>query len=359
VATDQPSRPWVQRARGLVLGMALGDGLTWAGNRSAAGGVLRCSCSMQLLAFTLEGLIRASVRWSHKGICHPPSVVWFAYRRWAALQRIPLAPGAFPTKPDVLNGWLATVTLLGERRGSAPATVAALTRTGMGTPDKPSTTSRGAHAAVRGLVVGMLGWPVAGGHWTSEQVAQLGREVGALTHGDRRGYDAAALAALLAAACGQTGGLGPAVERTVDEAPAQDIDPRLVEAMLQGWRSSRQEPADAARLRRLVPDRSAQSAIAGGVYAATSFDEAGDAAEPFGLLSRSGVSGEAAAFAGALIGAVRGVDGLPADRVSRLELAWVLDTLATDLITELTEHPSGSEYDPATDPRWWSRYPGW
>ena len=45
-----------------------------------------------------------------------------------------------------------------------------------------------------------------------------------------------------------------------------------------------------------------------------------------------------------------GVFALPVDLVSRLELAWVADVLAQDLISEFVDSPSGSEYEPAADP---------
>jgi hypothetical protein len=59
----------------------------------------------QLTLFTAEGLIRASVRQRSKGICHPPSVVWRAYRRWLATQQ----SAARPPDPD---GWLAAQPVL-------------------------------------------------------------------------------------------------------------------------------------------------------------------------------------------------------------------------------------------------------
>jgi hypothetical protein len=36
--------------------------------------------------FTVEGLIRAHVRDTLRGICHPPSVVHHAYLRWLVIQ---------------------------------------------------------------------------------------------------------------------------------------------------------------------------------------------------------------------------------------------------------------------------------
>ncbi|MFJ7096509.1 hypothetical protein ACIQWL_40770 [Streptomyces mirabilis] len=55
-------------------------------------------------------------------------------------------------------------------------------------------------------------------------------------------------------------------------------------------------------------------------------------------------------MAGALLGAAHGAEALPVGLVSRHELAWVLDTLARDLVAQLTDSPSGSEYTTGWDP---------
>ncbi len=179
-------------ARGLLLGLALGD--TWGAARGAppSTGVLRAAVATQLACFTAEGLIRASVRGSHKGICHPPSVVWHAYCRWAAVQGV--EPEAMRRRwgsgtgegrwPD---GWLARVPALAERRGSAPATVAALAGGRQGTADRPATGSRGWHALARTLPVAAFR-PAADGRTG----ARLSCELAALTHGDPAAQAAAA-----------------------------------------------------------------------------------------------------------------------------------------------------------------------
>ncbi|MGW3248242.1 hypothetical protein [Streptomyces sp. NPDC001070] len=66
-----------------------------------------------------------------------------------------------------------------------------------------------------------------------------------------------------------------------------------------------------------------------------------------------------ACMTGALLGAAHGAQALPVDLVSRHELAWVLDTLARDLVAQFSDSPSGSEYVPGWDPHRWDRYPGW
>ena len=54
-----------EKMRGLMLGLALGDAV---GGQPPPPGVLRSGVATQLACFTIEGLVRASMRMSHKGI---------------------------------------------------------------------------------------------------------------------------------------------------------------------------------------------------------------------------------------------------------------------------------------------------
>jgi len=79
----------------------------------------------------------------------------------------------------------------------------------------------------------------------------------------------------------------------------------------------------------------AETAMMGGVYTAISFPEPGDLLEALGFAARLPRGRGAVAVAGALLGAVHGVHALPVELVSRLELNWVLDTLACDVVDEV------------------------
>jgi hypothetical protein len=50
---------------------------------------------------------------------------------------------------------------------------------------------------------------------------------------------------------------------------------------------------------------------------------------------------------------------LPVDWLSRAELVWIADTLARDMILQITDKPSGDGYTTGSDPYWWNRYAGW
>jgi ADP-ribosylglycohydrolase len=325
--------------RGGLLGLMLGDALGAAGQPGS--GILAATCAGQLACFTAEGLIRASVRFNHKGTCHPPSVVWHAYTRWAALQGV---TGIKRWRTDDWpDGWLAHVPALRTRHGTAPATLAALQGHTMGTPDKPVGTSLGAHALTRTLPVGLTAW------WLAEPT-RIAREIAATTH---------ALAAADIAALGTTILLnlaqGHPLDQALDHAQSEGADRVLNSA----FSSARSHPADTAVMRQLAPDARASSALAAGIYVAASFPHPAQVRDALLFAADARDGRHVAAVTGALLGTAHGADALPVDLVSRLELAWVADVLAHDMVSEFTDSPSGTEYSPATDPTRWNRYPGW
>ncbi|QTE02154.1 ADP-ribosylglycohydrolase family protein [Streptomyces cyanogenus] len=354
------------RVRGLMLGLALGDTVGGARGEPPAAGPLRAGVSTQLACFTAEGVVRAMVRGQHKGICHPPGVVLHAYCRWAALQgieeeRMRRRWVPYPSDRPWPDGWLAGVPALAERRGSAPATVTALSR--IEDPhSRIATPSRGCHALTRTLPVA-----VAGPHW-SEQAG----EFAALTHGDPAARSAAVQAAVLlqhALTAPRPDGPGDPAEhlaRTALEtgiaalpagpAPGSDGEQERLHA---AFRSALDRPAEPALLARLAPEASAPSALLGGLYTAASFPGRDRFRAALEFAAGAPDPGSVACVTGALLGAVHGAEALPVDLVSRHELGWVLDTLARDLLAQIEDSPGGSEYVPGWDPHWWDRYPGW
>ena len=347
------------RVRGMLLGMALGETLGTFRGEPPSGGPLRAGVATQLACFTVEGSIRALVRGKHKGICHPPSVLWHAYSRWAVLQNIERdrirarwasSAGEWP------DGWLARVPALAERRGSAPATVAALTKIEQGTVERPTTGSRGWHALARTLPVAVVGTG-------SSAPGRLhrARETAALTHGDPAAQSAAAHGVRLAWECLEGEKVRDALEagisalRADDSSSTRDEHRQLAAAL----RAAVDRPADAEQLALLAPDATAPSALMGGLYAAASFPLRAQIGEALRLAAGAPDGEAVACVTGALLGSVYGIEALPVDLVSRHELAWVLDALARDLLTEIHDSPSGSEYVAGWDPYWWERYPGW
>src|SRR5437588_6973141 len=81
----------------------------------------------QMTMFTAEGLIRAWVRGALKGVCHPPSVVHYAYLRWLKTQGgSPKLPYGDPMEMD---GWLIKQPELWSRRAPGNTCLSALKST--------------------------------------------------------------------------------------------------------------------------------------------------------------------------------------------------------------------------------------
>ncbi|MEE6263072.1 ADP-ribosylglycohydrolase family protein [Plantactinospora sonchi] len=359
----------LSKTRGCVLGLVLGDALGGTGGGVPISGAVPATSAGQLVCFTVEGLIRFSVRGSHRGISGLPGVVWHTYHRWGALQGVKdIKRWRDREWPD---GWLADLSILGHGRGTAPAIAAALQGGEMGTVKKPVGTSTDAYGLILGLPVGVM--CLREPAWRGEFAA----DVAALTHGPEV-IEAARLAATivfqLTVEPEQTRDPAesprparrpespvdiPAAVRAALEACAEQADSAAGQALEQALSAAASRPADPAELARLVPDDRAVSALAGGVYVASSLRDPHGIFDALLLAASVGQGGHAARVAGALLGTAFGADLLPANRIARLELAWVADTLARDLLTERLESPSGDEYDDGPDPHWYRRYPGW
>lgn len=291
----------------MMLGLLLGDAYDdLDADPGRAGG----TCLAQLACFTLEGLIRASVRMNHKGICHPPSVVWHAWCRWAHLQglghsfaqRWAVGAGTWP------DGWLSQVGPLAQRRGSAPATVAALQRSPE-VPERPYGDSAGHHALTRTLPLSIFG------HIADLSV--LGPDLVRLTHGN--------------------------VDAALQTAEAVDKLAALLAGSEVDWATSSEGPRGTAG--HAYREGLSAAARTGGIR------EAIDAASAHGR--------GAATVAGAFAGARWGVSSLSSSSLHALEIGWVADRLGRDAYLEVMGSPGGDGYSDAEDPTWWSRYPGW
>lgn len=346
---------WGDRVRGLVLGLALGDSVGSARGELPSAGPLRAGVTTQLAAFTIDGVVRAVMRSLHKGICHPPSVVWHAYCRWAALQGID--PEAMRRRWDSgteqpwPDGWLAQVPALGERRGNAPATVAALRNLEQGTVEKPTTRSRGCHALTRTLPLAAMSYQDLG------YLTEFARDVAALTHGDPQAHAATCVGAHLAAQALTAETVDRAVNATFTVAGAE-LDAGVMMGVDHAQQAAAKHPRQTDWLRQLAPDATAASALLGGVYVALSYPGPGEAMEALAFASTAPDPDSVAAVTGAILGALHGADAWPVALLSRHELVWVLDTLARDLVLQLTDNPGGAEYEQPRDPHWWDRYPG-
>jgi ADP-ribosylglycohydrolase len=316
----------LSRVRGLLLGLALGDALTRPDQPGS--GPLLGTTTTQLACFTTEGLIRAMVRADHRGLGPAPVVLFFAYRRWALGQGIPIPRPAQP------SGWLHRVPALAERRGDAPAVVAALQAARDPVPGPAPATSSGHHALSPRLPLAAVAAPA---DWT--------RKVVLATHGNPDAVQAAVAGVELARAVLGSGSVHDAL-RAMPEP--------LLDEVRAGYRAG----YPAAYRAGLAPDHSAVSALRGGAALAAACAGPDAIAQTLSAACALPVPGAVGPFAGALLGAAHGAEALPVELVARLELGWAVDTLARDLVAQVEDRPGGSGYQQPADRNWWARYPG-
>jgi ADP-ribosylglycohydrolase len=144
----------------------------------------------QMTLFTAEGLLRATMRMSERGICHPPSVVHHAYLRWLLTQH------ERPTHHVEIrtDGWLFGVQSLHRRRAPGNTCLAALRAAeDWGVPQVASNTSKGSGGVMRIAPVGLFGE-------SDEVLFTVAADIARLTHGHPSGFLAPGYLAVVVAA---------------------------------------------------------------------------------------------------------------------------------------------------------------
>lgn len=293
----------------------------------------------QMTLFTAEGLLRATMRMSERGICHPPSVVHHAYLRWLLTQK------ERPKRPiDIrTDGWLFGVRALHHRRAPGNTCLAALRDAeGWGAPAVARNASKGCGGLMRAAPVGLF-------QERDETLFDVAVETARLTHGHpsgslTAGYLAVAIAALLR---------GDPLVRALDSADEQ----------LNG-REGYEEVANALAAGRALAARGQPrpedlETLGGGWVA----DEALAISVCCALAARhfvggvvlaanhSGDSDSTAAITGNLLGAQFGERAIPTGWLNKLELRNEITQIADDVHAAWTGAISIDAY--------WDRYPGY
>jgi ADP-ribosylglycohydrolase len=329
---DPPS--YRDRVRGSLLGGAVGDALGAGvefstiseirqqhgpagvtGFTPAYGHAAPITDDTQLTLFTAEGLIRASVR-ADRGVCHPPTVMWFAYQRWLSTQ------GEQPPVSMPSSGWLVRQPVLHARRAPGNAVLAGLRSGRMGTVDDPENPqSKGCGAVMRSAPFGWL-------RWSEDRTWSLAIECAVLTHGHPSGFLSAAAFALIIRRLLDGVPLAEAVAAARDRLRAEDERGRETERALAGAMEAAGRGAPTPeRVAELGGGWVGEEALAIAVYCALAAPTVERAL--LAAVNHSGDSDSTGAICGNLLGAEYGDLALP--------LHWVADVEGRGLLLEVAE----------------------
>jgi ADP-ribosylglycohydrolase len=355
----------LNRFRGCLLGGAVGDALgapvefeTLAAIRARFGpagidemvdgawprGAITDDTQMSL--FTAEGLLRADVRGSLKGVCYPPDCVRNAYTRWLLTQADPVDKRRL--EEFHVDGWLISVPELFARRAPGNTCVTSLRSERFGTVEEPLNHSKGCGGVMRAAPAGLMSQPW-GDHGDS---FHRGAELAALTHGHPSGYLAAGCLALIIERLRGGDTLHIAVDtalKRLDQEPNHHETSAALAAALQ--LAAESEPPTAERVETLGAGWVAEETLGIAVYAVAATTTFRDAVVL--AVNHSGDSDSTGAIAGNLAGTIYGAHAIPHQWLGTLELRNVISQIADDLYR-------CSQGPPAWDPEtMWEKYPGW
>ena len=346
----------LERIKGCLLGGAVGDALgatveflEWPAIEAKFGsqgivdfaptfgisGVI--TDNTQMMLFTAEGLLRAYVRSSSRGICHVPSIIHHALLRWLMTQNYP--PAILVSR----DGWLIEQRELWSCRAPGTTCLTALKATQrLGAVAENN--SKGCGALMRVA-------PCAFFANAFDYAAQSGR----LTHGHPTGYLAAGLFAdILQRIVDRQDSLEHAVTQSLNQygqVPGMEETRCLIERVLfffyEGYQPTPQ------RIGELGGGWVAEEALAIGLWCAL-FAESLEGGV-ITAVNHGGDSDSTGLIAGHLLGVQYGAAAIPARWYAQLELREVIEQMAEDIERIPREYCGyGGEFDQQIE----QMYPG-
>ncbi|RCW40812.1 ADP-ribosylglycohydrolase [Halopolyspora algeriensis] len=359
-----PDRP--ARILGCLLGGAVGDALGYAiefepieviRRKYGGAGLIdfvdahrpggSISDDTQMTLFTLEGLIRASIRRRRDGEADPATRIQHAYQRWLHTQGYDWKDAGGPIAQWPPDGWLIRQPGLFARRAPGTTCVQAL-------HDYAGGNRAGSFANrlndFKGCGGVMRAAPAS--LWSDEpsEVFRVGALSGALTHGHPSGFLPAGTLAVIVQQLLAGRPLTEAVDRALD--------------VLSTWEDHHETTACLHRARGLAAQGSPsaeriQNELGGGwvgeealgiaVYAALAHPDSFPDAIVLAA-NHSGDSDSTAAICGNIMGAALASTAIPRKWREKLELCEVIEQLALDAVQEFGPHPP-------TGSGWLEHYP--
>jgi len=340
--------------RGCLIGGAIGDALGWPVEflqfheivkRYGPEGiqVLKYTSSekaeitddTQMTLFTAEGILRADTRGNAKGICHPPSVVFFAYQRWMLTQGY----SGVKEYEWIYDGWLLGLPELHARRAPGNTCLSALESREQGTMKEPKNTSKGCGGVMRVAPAGLF--------YNKEQAFTMGVEFAALTHGHPSGYLSAGALSYLIASIIEGQEIKAAVKDTLTKLEDYDNNEECTQIILKALELSESDLADTDAIGLLGEGWVGEEALAISIYCSLKYQDDFKKAIRTAV-NHSGDSDSTGAITGNILGAYLGINRIPSEWVEHVELSESILQISDDLLKGYQDTEE-----------WWNRYPGY
>lgn len=278
----------------------------------------------QMTLFTAEGLIRANIRYHHKGICYPPGVIYYAYLRWLHTQS---ERSSDEEKNQIVqnpSSWLYALPELNSRRATGNSCLSALRSGKMGTIEESINNSKGCGGVMRVAPVGLIALDAFG----------LASEAAAITHGHPTGYLSAGVLALIIRQIIDSKSLSDAINHAVyEELPKHKNHEETLAACDKAIKMAQDETIQPApkTVESLGGGWIAEEALAIAIYCCLVYENEFRKAVLLAV-NHSGDSDSTGAITGNILGALHGTEAIPRYWLERLELKDAIAEIAEDLL---------------------------
>lgn len=303
----------------------------------------------QMTLFTAEGLLRAATRGNHKGICHPPTIIYHAYLRWLETQGEKINDEQIKRWVYEEKSWLRDLPELNSRRAPGNSCLSALRSGQMGTIEEPINNSKGCGGVMRVAPIGLI----------ADEPFRLACEAAAITHGHPTGYLSAGVLALIISKIVNGTSLTDAVNHAVyEELPKHKNHEETLAACDRAIKMAQDKTIQPSpeTIESLGGGWIAEEALAIAIYCSLVFVNDFKVGVLLAV-NHSGDSDSTGAITGNILGALHGAGDPPYGQkwlaliphywLERLELEETIAEIAEDLLIGFKE-----------DEEWWNKYPG-
>ena len=303
----------------------------------------------QMTMFTATGLLQATTRGMTQGIMGSyASYILYAYRDWLKTQE-----ERYPLKDGTRYSWLANLRDMFHPRAPGNTCLGALQGSRGGTIEEPANNSKGCGGVMRVAPIGIY---FNDRKRDIREIARIGAEAAALTHGHILGWmPAAALVQIIH-------------EVSQDDVSIPEAVFHALETVKEMWPETREREyftelirnavdlayacrKDLDAIHELGAGWVAEETLAIAVYCAVKYEDDFDRAL-IAAVNHNGDSDSTGAVAGNILGAKLGLAGIPEKYTENLELRDVILELADDLYNDCKM----TEYGDSADPVWISKY---
>ncbi len=298
-------------------------------------GVAEITDDTQLTLFTAEGILRAQNRFLSKGICHIPSVVYYAYLRWLYTQ-------GYREGMDqsiLEKSWLLFANELFNQRAPGGACISALLSGKQGSLQVPINKNKGCGAVVRVAPIGLM--------FRKNEAFEVAIQCAALTHGHPSGYLSAGALAYIIASIVEGEDMERAVQGTLLKLEEYDNHQECTEKITLGMELSKLGCSNYRAITKIGEGFVGEEALGIGIFCALKYEK-NFKKGLIASVNHDGDSDSTGAITGNILGAYNGVPGIPVGWIGKIELRDVLILVSDDLL---------KDYDQETMN--WERYPGY